>query len=76
MSKIVVSKNKANYKLILLVVHKEKNYQKVIKINIRNIFIQIVCFFNRNTPTLAFLIAVLRNFQIVTKTIPGKNAFN
>ena len=32
------SKNKANYKLMLLV-HKEKNYQKVIKINIIKFFI-------------------------------------
>ena len=33
MYKNVVSKNKANYKPMLLV-HKENNYQKIIKINI------------------------------------------
>ena len=38
MSKNVVSKNKANYKLMLLV-HKEKNYQEIIKINITKVFI-------------------------------------
>ena len=38
MSKNVVSKNKANYKL-MLPVHKEKNYQEIIKINITNVFI-------------------------------------
>ena len=31
MSKNVISKNKANYKLMLLV-HKEKNYQEIISI--------------------------------------------
>ena len=38
MSKNVVSKNVANYKLKLLV-QKEKNYQKIIKINIAKLFI-------------------------------------
>ena len=38
MFKNVVSKNKANYKLMLLV-HKEKNYQEIIKINITKVFI-------------------------------------
>ena len=38
MSKNVLSKNKANYKLMLLV-HKEKNYQEIIKINITKVFI-------------------------------------
>ena len=38
MSKNVVSKNKANYKLMLLV-HKDKNCQKIIKINIAKLFI-------------------------------------
>ena len=35
---MLVSKNKANYKLMLLV-HKEKNYQEIIKINITKVFI-------------------------------------
>ena len=38
MFKNVVSKNKANYKLMLLV-HKEKNYHEIIKINITKVFI-------------------------------------
>ena len=38
MSKNVVLKNKANYKLMLLV-HKEKTYQEIIKINITKAFI-------------------------------------
>ena len=38
MSKNVVSKNKANYKLMLLV-HIGKNYQEIIKINITKVFI-------------------------------------
>ena len=37
-SKDIVSKNKANHKLILLV-HKEKNYQEIFKINITLVFI-------------------------------------
>ena len=37
MSKNVVSKKKVNYKLMFLV-HKEKNYQKIIKINIKKTF--------------------------------------
>ena len=36
-SKNVVSKNKANYKLMLLV-QKEKNFQEIIKINITKLF--------------------------------------
>ena len=36
MSKNVVPKNKANYKLMLLV-HIGKNYQEIIKINITNL---------------------------------------
>ena len=38
MSKNVVPKNKANYKLMLLV-HIGKNYQEIIKINITKVFI-------------------------------------
>ena len=38
MSKNVVLKNKAIYKLMLLV-HKEKNYQEIIKISITKLFI-------------------------------------
>ena len=38
MFKNVVSKNKANYKLMLLV-HIGKNYQEIIKINITKVFI-------------------------------------
>ena len=38
MSENVVSKNKANYKIILLV-HIRKNYQEVININITKVFI-------------------------------------
>ena len=38
MSKNVVLKNKAIYKLMLLV-HKEKNYQEIIKISIAKLFI-------------------------------------
>ena len=34
----VVSKDKANYKLMLLA-HKQKNYQKIITINITELFI-------------------------------------
>ena len=35
----------------MFLAHKEKNYQKITKINIAKIFIQIVCFFNGSTPT-------------------------
>ena len=38
MSKNVVSKSKANYKLMLLV-HIGKNYQEIIRINITKVFI-------------------------------------
>ena len=38
MSKTVVSKNKANYKLMLLI-HNEKKYKKIIKINMTKVFI-------------------------------------
>ena len=41
---------------LMLLVHK-KNYQEIIKINITKLFFKIVCFFNRNTPAKAFLIA-------------------
>ena len=37
-SKNVVSKNKASYK-IMLVVHTEKKYQEIIKVNITKVFI-------------------------------------
>ena len=38
MSENVVSKNKANYQLMLLA-HKENNYQEINKINITELFI-------------------------------------
>ena len=38
MSKTVVSKNKANYKFMLLI-HNEKKYKKIIKINMTKVFI-------------------------------------
>ena len=54
---------------------KKKNYQEIIKINItyKTFYLNSVL---RNTPTQPFLIAVLRNFQIITKTIPENNTLN
>ena len=47
MPKNVVSKNKANYKLMLLV-HKEKNYQEIIKIILLQKFLFKYCFINNS----------------------------
>ena len=60
----------------MLLVHKQKIIKELLKSISQKFLFKQCASINRNTPTQAFLIAVLRNFQIVTKTIVENNIFN